>query len=348
MKLKFCKTLCFLMSFSCIIIFSGMTNVKAATSTKPTLAFDSSGNFKIVQFSDIQDGPNTNPNTLALMNKILDYEKPNLVILTGDNIDGRCTSAADVQKAITNIAQPMETRKIPWAIVFGNHDDEHGKMTKTQMMNFYMTFSCNLSQIGYKTYDRIGNYNLLVKSSKSTTPVFNIYMLDSGKYFSGGYDYIKTTQIDWYKKTASSLKTKYGKTIPAFMFFHIPLPEYYTAFQTGYVDGERYETECSPTFNSGLFSTVVKTGDVKGVFVGHDHANTYSANLNGIRLGYAGSVGYATYTSSSLLRGRGARVFQISEANPSSINTWLRCANDVELNPTSIYTFLSSSALSKK
>lgn len=68
------------------------------------------------------------------MNRILDKEKPNLVVLTGDNIDGKCKTAEDVKKAITNITEPMESRKIPWAVVFGNHDDEHSMMNKEQMM----------------------------------------------------------------------------------------------------------------------------------------------------------------------------------------------------------------------
>lgn len=336
MKNRVFKSLCIISSVLCLTLFTGMTNLKAASSpksppvSKPILKFDSLGNFKIVQFTDIQDGPNTDPRTLALMNKVLDNENPNLVVLTGDNIDGKCKTIEDVKTAITNIAQPMETRRIPWAIVFGNHDDEHGKMTKEQMMNFYMSFSCNVSQVGYKTNNRIGNYNLLVQGSTTTTPAFNIYMLDSGEYsIFSGYDYITTTQINWYNSTASGLKTKYKKTIPAFMFFHIPLPEYYTAYKTGLIDGVRLEAENSPRTNTGMFNTIVKNGDVKGVFVGHDHINTYTAALNGIRLGYAGNVGYATYGSASLARG--ARVFEINEADPSAFKTRMTFDSNVVL-----------------
>lgn len=331
MKLNPFKSLTDLLSFVyCNILFK-ITYKNNSPLPKHPLKFDTLGNFKIVQLADIQDGPDTDPRTLELMNRILDKEKPNLVVLTGDNIDGKCKTTEDVKKTITNIAGPMEARNIPWAIVFGNHDDEHFMMSKEQMMNFYMTFNYNVSQIGFKTENRIGNYNLLIQGTSSQAPEFNIYLLDSGKYsILGIYDYITYPQICWYKTIAKKLKKQYKKVIPSIMFFHIPLQEFYTAYQTGYIDGQRLEPESASLINTGLFDTIVSTGEVKGIFVGHDHSNTYTAVLNDILLGYAGSVGYATYGNPKLQRS--ARVFEINENNPSVINTHLIFSGDVGLN----------------
>jgi hypothetical protein len=298
---------------------------------KLPLKFDANGNFKIVQFTDLHEGPNSDK-TIPLMNKILDYEKPNMVVLTGDNIDGKCKNVDDVKKAIAHIAEPMETRSIPWAVVFGNHDDEHFKMSKKEMMKLYMTFKCNISQIGYKPFDRIGNYNILIESSKDTTPLFNIYMLDSGKYapfFICGYSWINSPEILWYKQTALKLKHKYKKIIPALMFFHIPLPEFKKVWMSGLKSGIRLEKESCPKINTGFFNILVKTGDVKGVFVGHDHLNNYCGTLKGIKLGYAGYTGYGSYGKVEVPRG--ARVFLIDESNPANFTTWLRLARDKEL-----------------
>lgn len=292
------------------------------------LKFDANGNFKIVQFTDIHEGP-TPDKTIDVMNKILDYEKPNLVLLTGDIIDGACKTLDGVKKAITDIAEPMETRGIPWAIVFGNHDDEHGLMSKKDMMKYYMTFKHNISQIGYETSDRIGNYNILVENSKTSVPSLNIYMMDSGKYalkFIAGYNWIKFTQILWYKCLSSKLSRKYKKLIPALMFFHIPLPEFKTAWQKGEKDGVRLEEECSPKINTHLFKAIVKTGDVKGVFVGHDHLNNYCATLNGIKLGYGNYTGYGGYGRDDFPKG--ARVFLINECDPAKFKTWIRRESD--------------------
>jgi len=298
---------------------------------KLPIKFDLNGNFKIVQFTDLHEGPNRDK-TIDLMNKILEYEKPNMVVLTGDNIDGKCKTIEDVKNAIKHIADPMENRKIPWAIVFGNHDDEHNMMTKEEMMKFYMTFKYNVSQIGYKTFDRIGNYNILIKSAKDNIPKFNIYMMDSGKYapfFIGGYNWIKLTQIFWYKRISLKLKQKYNKKIASLMFFHIPLQKFKEAWKIGLINGKKFENESCAKINLCLFNTLVKNSDVKGIFVGHDHLNNYCAILKNIKLGYAGYTGYGGYGQDDIPRG--ARVFLINESDPNNFETWMRREGDKEL-----------------
>lgn len=300
---------------------------------KLPLKFDTTGNFKIVQFTDLHEGPVIDK-TITDMNKTLDYEKPNLVLLTGDIIDGACKTVNNIKNTLRTVAEPMESRKIPWAIVFGNHDDEHELMSKKDMMKLYMSYPYNISGVGFKTFDRIGNYNILINSSKSSSPAFNIYMMDSGKYAPesiGGYDWIKWTQILWYRWTTFKLKIKYKKLLPSLMFFHIPLPEFKAAWENGDKEGIRLEEECSPKKNTHLFKVLVKTGNVTGVFVGHDHLNNYSAVLDGIKLGYGNYTGYGSYGSDNLPRG--ARVFLINENDPANFKTWLRKANDKELNP---------------
>lgn len=303
--------------------------MKVSLIMKIPLKFDASGNFKIVQFTDIHAGPEQDK-SIILMNRILDIEKPNMVVLTGDNVDGNCKTKNDVNKAIDNIAGPMEKRNIPWAVVFGNHDDEHNAMTKEEMMKKYMNYKHSLSEIGYKTFDRVGNYNMLIESSRSNIPKFNIYMLDSGKYapaFIGGYDWIKLKQILWYKKTAINLKRNYKALIPAIMFFHIPLRNFKKAWKTGLIDGERFEEECCAKINLCLFSKVSRIGDVRGIFTGHDHLNNYCAVLRGIKLGYAGYIGYGTYGRDDVPRG--ARVFLINENSPANFKTWIRKESEI-------------------
>ena len=46
------------------------------------------GNFRVLQFADIQEQYRVNPNTLKLMNADLDAAKPDFVVLTGDQIKG--------------------------------------------------------------------------------------------------------------------------------------------------------------------------------------------------------------------------------------------------------------------
>lgn len=319
--------ICIFTLFLCLSIY--VSSAFSKETNKPSLSFRYDGTFKLVQFTDTQDGPYIDWRTAKLMERILDFEKPDLVVLTGDNINGSCKTSSEVKKAIYNLAEPMEQRKIPWAVVFGNHDCEHNKMNKKEMMKYYMSFTYNISKMGADNIAGVGNYNLIINSSKNAVPVFNIYMLDSLSYDpieKGAYDWIKPSQINWYKMVSSQLKAKNKKEIPSLMFFHIPLPEFKTAYALNNISGSKNEEESSPKYNSGLFNALIQMKDVIGVFVGHDHSNDYIAELKGIALGYCRSIGYGTYMKEGV--SRGGRVFLLDETNPRSFKTWMLTESD--------------------
>lgn len=98
------------------------------------------GEIKIVQMSDMhlrtgvgtcgdameRDGTRmgeirADRKTLSFVETILEKEKPNLVILGGDQLHH---DIDDSQTAIFKAAAPMIAHCIPWVVVFGNHDDE--------------------------------------------------------------------------------------------------------------------------------------------------------------------------------------------------------------------------------
>ena len=63
-------------------------NLTNNLSLKKDLRFNSNGKLKILMLSDIQETLNYDKRTLNGMNKIIEAEKPDLVILGGDNCDG--------------------------------------------------------------------------------------------------------------------------------------------------------------------------------------------------------------------------------------------------------------------
>lgn len=84
-----------------------------------------------------------------------------------------------------------------------------------------------------------------------------MFFLDSGAYSQtegiDGYDWVRPSQIEWYRTWSRALADKQGGIVDAFAFFHIPLPEY---AQAGFRDsvGERWESVQGPQINSGLFA----------------------------------------------------------------------------------------------
>ncbi len=61
------------------------------------------------------------PLTVEFIGKILDIEKPDLVILTGDQLHH---DIPDSQSALFKVVAPIIERSTPFAAVFGNHDSE--------------------------------------------------------------------------------------------------------------------------------------------------------------------------------------------------------------------------------
>lgn len=306
---------------SILLIFIILCNDKSKSELqKCSLKFNKNGEFKIVQFSDLHEHTFKDKKTINLMESILDTEKPDLVILTGDNIDGRFLNKKNVKDAISEIAKPMEKRKIYWAAVLGNHDCERCHVNRRSQMNIYMSYKHNLCNNYSNAVDRSGDYNLLIMDSQNKKPVFNIYMMDSGSYYRGGYGYIKKEQVTWYKNKSKYLRKINGNKIPSLMFFHIALKEQHRAWESKEAIGNRYEIESTQKINSNMLKAIIEMNDVKGVFVGHDHTNDYMGKIRGIKFGYGRCTGYNNYPRKKYLRG--ARIFIINEKKPANFITY--------------------------
>lgn len=78
------------------------------------------------------------PLTVRFIRQVLDLEKPDLVVLTGDQMHHSIT---DSQTALFKVVAPMIEREIPWAAVFGNHDTEG---------EFILSRECSSSFSGFK------------------------------------------------------------------------------------------------------------------------------------------------------------------------------------------------------
>lgn len=309
-----------------------------APAAKPELRCRADGTFKIVMFSDTQDDETLDPRTTALMEKVLDAEKPDFVVVGGDCISGgECGTVDEVKQAITQVARPIETREISWAIVFGNHDQEHFARThlgKDEVIAYYASFPHNMNVRGDLKIHGVGNDVLLVGDKVGRDPIFCVWLLDSGEYAPknvGGYEWIHADQVAWYHRTSKEIQRRYGHRVPGVMFFHIPLQEFARMHARGVARGDRNEPEAASKIRSSIFPAIVERGDVKGIFCGHDHVNNYVGEWHGVMLGYDAAAGYNSYnlpdSDPSSARTHGGRVFLVSESDPWHFRTWMRFVN---------------------
>lgn len=265
--------------FLCLM---AVLNFTALFAQKSILKFNTDGNFKIVQFTDthykVDDQANSQV-ALDRMNEVLDAEKPDFVIFTGDVVVSN-----ESFKGLDTVLDVCIKRHIPYAVVFGNHDDEYDH-TRPELYDYIAKKQGCLMPV--RTTEIAPDYVLTVKSSKDKNKdAAVLYCIDSHSYTSiksvPGYDWIKFDQIAWYREQSRKFtKQNGGEPIPALAFFHIAIPEYRDAVmeEKNRLFGVRGEGVACPTTNSGFFTSVKECGDVMGMFVGHDHDNDYASGL---------------------------------------------------------------------
>jgi Calcineurin-like phosphoesterase len=298
------------------------------TRRRAPLRFRDDGTFTILQLTDVhwRNGDEADLRSRALIELALDVEAPDLVALTGDIVSGE--ESADPGAAYRSVAAPIEARGIPWAAVFGNHDDE-GALSREDLLEVQRALPHCRTERGPRSVTGVGNYVLRLRASASDQLAAALYFVDSGAYNAlgiGHYAWIARDQIEWYARTSARLRDERATSgdatrLPALAFFHIPLPEYDDVWRTAECRGHRHEPVCGPSANSGLFAALLEAGDVFGAFCGHDHVNDYEGELHGIRLCYGRATGFSPYGREGFLRG--ARVIRLLEGE-RRFETWVR------------------------
>ncbi|CAN1761912.1 Probable inactive purple acid phosphatase 28 [Linum perenne] len=296
------------------------------------LRFRDDGTFKILQVADMHFGTGmvtrcrdvlasefdycSDLNTTSFLQRIIEFEKPDFIAFTGDNIFG--SSTTDAAESLLRAFRPAMDSKLPWAAVLGNHDQE-STMTRGELMSFLSLMDYSVSQVypsefpKLRKIDGFGNYDLQVYGALGSNlvnqSVVNLYFLDSGdrEVVQGRrtYGWIKESQLNWLRDISIRNKDQKEKlnylaeasqraANPALAFFHIPIPEIRELYYQKIIGQFQEGVACSSE-NAGVLQAFVSMGDVKAVFMGHDHTNDFCGSLNGIWFCYGGGFGYHGY-----------------------------------------------------
>lgn len=316
----------------------------AQNKTDKIIKFNSEGRLKILHITDTHLNFNHNLDpTLLLIENACDKEKPDIAMITGDNVVN-CENAKDTKKLINALMNIFDSRDIPVAVTFGNHDSEQGALTREELMAYYNTFSCSVSIDDGDGLSGCGTYNIPVLSSDGENVKFNLWVFDSGDYDENGrYSCVKPDQIEWYKATSDKLKSENnGEAVSSLVFQHIIVGEIYDALKKSdswksysykhlYNDDEYYmldpdrvnygtlrETPCPGYKNYGQFDALVENGDVLAMFTGHDHTNAFAVKYKGIDIVNSLSTRYISLFHSTQC---GYRVIEIDESDTSTYKT---------------------------
>lgn len=300
------------------------TNMPEKQEQFPDLKFNSNGKFKILQLTDTHyvSGDPRSERALKNVAEMLDTERPDLVIHTGDVIFGKPAEAS-----LREILSLIADRKIPFAVTLGNHDEEFGK-NRREVFDIIRSIPCNINTPVKEIYG-VSNDIITLSSTTDDTVKWVFYLFDSNRHSKlpgiKGYDYIHFDQIAWYRNHSQAFTKRNGGTpVPSLAFFHIPLPEYNYATRLDthrVMKGNFGEEPYSPHVNSGLFVSLKEMGDVQAILCGHDHDNDYAMQWNGMFLMFGRFGGCDTVYND--LKPSGARVIELTEGEPG-FRSWIR------------------------
>ena len=352
MKKTFLKVISIVMTAA--MLFSLSVSAADFTSKSDiTLQFDKEGNFRILLIADTQDDMFASPGMLHMIKTALEKYQPDLVVFTGDNTSTVSTQI-DAKYSLQSILSIVNDAKVPFTLVFGNHDAEN--VTKEYHMSCWRSYEYCLAYDADPEIYGVGSHNLPVMSSDGKKVAYNLWMFDSNMYDENdNYDYIHDDQLDWYVNTSNALKVANGgQAVPSLAFQHIvpyeikdyvvetaePDPNGFTS--TNEETGEQHhyaldpnyaeegsvirENPCPSAFHGKQMSKFVQQGDVNAVFVGHDHVNDYIVHTkmnaaDGESIDIVNTPG-ATFQSYGNEEMRGCRVIDISEDDTWNYETF--------------------------
>ena len=165
------------------------------------------GSFKVLQLTDthVIFGDPRSERACENVGKMLELEKPDLVIHTGDVIFG-----PPAEEGLRKVLGIISDHKIPFAVALGNHDSESG-LSRTEVLDVIRTIPYNINTPADKGISKATNDVITLSGADGVDRVF--YLFDSGRFMGiegAGYDNVHADQIEWYDSYSKEFAEKNG------------------------------------------------------------------------------------------------------------------------------------------
>ncbi|KAL8193971.1 hypothetical protein R6Q57_026213 [Mikania cordata] len=317
--------------------------------------------FKVALFADLHFGenawtdwgPQQDLKSVKVMSTVQDIERPDFVVYLGDVITANNLPIHNASLYWEQAISPTRARNIPWASLFGNHDDArfewpidwfsssgvpqilcpYANTSRGDKCSFKGTTRLeltrdeirhnSLSYTGFgpqNLWPSVSNYVLTIVSHDNKLPAMFMYFLDSG---GGSYpEVISTIQSQWFHNISQEMNP--DSSIPEIVFWHIPSKAYkkVAARQTRCVGSMFDEPVATQEAEMGMMKLLKKRLSVKAIFVGHNHGLDWCCPYKKMWLCYARHTGYGGYGTWA----RGARILEVTD-EPFSLKSWIRMEN---------------------
>ena len=255
------------------------------------------------------------------MDKLVAESKPDLIIITGDIIYGEFD---DKGNSLLAFVEKMESYGIPWAPVWGNHDNECVLGVDWQCEQFEKAEHCLFKK---GTTDGCSNYIIGIQDVHGTL-LRLIYMTDTNGCANASALSLQQgvipkvgftpAQAEWMRQSYLDITQKYNKTVPSFVCFHIEVIDYLQILiEKGYYSLENFApVEIVNGEDFGDIHERMWAGEnpiemlstfqaihTDGTFFGHSHVNDASVVAKGIRWTFGLKTGTYDYHEKQKLGG---------------------------------------------
>lgn len=192
------------------------------------------------------------------LQRTIDKANPDLILVAGDIVYGEFDDNGTILQEFVAF---MESQKIFWAPVYGNHDNESDKGAAWQNRQFLNADYC-LFGVGEVTGN--GNYVLSVKQGGAY--LTNIYMLDTnGCVYSNVGDNrgqgLYPTTVAWMQNVDASLKTYQKTETKDVVCMHIPVTNAYKALEALGLTTSNLDVNFDTDENADSFGHVVAAAE---------------------------------------------------------------------------------------
>lgn len=305
----------------------------------PKLRLSKDKMFKVLQLSDLHftsgfgvcldqkdavDECHADAKSLAFIHRVIDEESPDLVVYTGDLIDGSRTF--DYQTAFLKALSPVISRSIPFAIAMGEHDTSVFA-SRDVIVEFLTTlpFSTMHRQTQEQSIGNITNYVIPVMSDiDDSLAVSALYMLDL--FEANSPEPLEKTLHRLY----NSLPNKPSMSLE---FQHYPIAEYRPRGAFALVGQYNEKTRLKSSRTDKNTRKVLSDIGVQCMSVGSEHTNECcirsdaqpDQHLKELWMCFGPSVGEGAYGSTAM--DRRVRLFKLDSQN-NQITTWKRHRDD--------------------
>ncbi len=254
-----------------------------------------SNSLKILQLTDLHiNGSLDMPITFSMIKRLIYKTKPDLLYISGD-IFSNGASKKDVETFLNFV----ESFKLPWAVVLGNHDDET-PYTMQELSNKFENANYSLFKMGNLT-NLYGNYYYNVTFADNNK--FQFIFMDSR---SRGFT---DESVDFYEHAVKYSKNlNNNQPLNNILFYHIPLAEeiyavaeYKNNPKIG--EGKINEAVCAQENKVSFFNKVLELGVTKAMLFGHDHVNNAKIKYKDVMFCYGTKTGTSSYNKISILGG---------------------------------------------